>query len=152
MSNGDITVKPITAEDKDAWLPLFRGYAVFYKADINSGIEDEVWRWLTDPAHVLEGYLAWNAEGSAVGLIHIRECPRPLSGKMMGFLDDMFVDPRQRGAGVADALFEFMRQTAEDRGWPVFRWLTQHYNYRGRAFYDKYTGSSSDFIMYQWKF
>ena len=101
---------------------------------------------------MLEGYLAWNAEGSAVGLIHIRECPRPLSGKMMGFLDDMFVDPRQRGAGVADALFEFMRQTAEDRGWPVFRWLTQHYNYRGRAFYDKYTGSSRDFIMYQWKF
>jgi hypothetical protein len=39
---------------------------------------------------------------------------------------------------------------ADKSEWPTIRWITQHFNERGRAFYDRYTGGPSDFIMYQW--
>jgi len=47
-------------------------------------------------------------------------------------------------------LFTALRDHAERRGWTAFRWITQHFNGRGRAFYDRYTGGPTDFIMSQW--
>ena len=144
------TVAFVTAEDKLAWRPLFQGYADFYGATMTDDIADRVWHWLLDPDHVLEGLLVRDAAGTVVGLGHIRACPRPLAGGEMGFLDDMFVAPEARGSGAADALFARLRTLAGERGWPIIRWITQHFNARGRAFYDRYTGGASDFILYQW--
>jgi len=140
----------VTAQDKPEWRPLFDGYAEFYKTEMNDTIADTVWQWLLDPAHVLEGLLVRSGQGPALGLLHFRACPRPLSGRDMGFADDMFITPEARGSGAADALFEQLRTIATQRGWPVVRWLTQHYNARGRGLYDRYTSGPSDFIMYQW--
>jgi hypothetical protein len=47
-------------------------------------------------------------------------------------------------------MFAALKDLAATRGWPTIRWITQHFNERGRAFYDRYTGGASDFIMYQW--
>lgn len=146
----DHTVAFVTPEDKPAWRPLFDGYADFYGATMTDEIADRVWQWLLDPDHVLEGLLVRDAAGTVVGLAHVRACPRPLGGCDMGFLDDMFVAPEARGSGAADALFERLKTLAKERQWPVIRWITQHFNARGRAFYDRYTGGASDFILYQW--
>ena len=136
--------------DKNEWRALFDGYADFYSVVMNDEIADRVWHWLLDPTHVLEGLLTRESTGLAVGIAHVRACPRPLGGGDVGFLDDMFVLPEARGSGAADALFAALRDLADTRGWPSIRWITQHFNARGRAFYDRYTGGPSDFIMYQW--
>ena len=136
--------------DKAEWRVLFNGYADFYSVVMNDEIADRVWHWLLDPTHVLEGLLTRESTGLAVGIAHVRACPRPLGGGDIGFLDDMFVLPEARGGGAADALFAALRDLADTRGWPSIRWITQHFNARGRAFYDRYTGGPSDFIMYQW--
>lgn len=137
--------------DKAEWLELFDGYARFYGVTMNDDIAETVWQWLLDPGHVLEGLLTRDADGAAVGLAHVRACPRPIGGCEVGFLDDMYVLPEARGTGAADAIFENLGELARERGWPVIRWVTQHFNERGRAFYDRYTDGPSDFIMYQWK-
>jgi GNAT superfamily N-acetyltransferase len=62
----------------------------------------------------------------------------------------MFILPEARGSGAADALFSALKSLATTLRWPTIRWITQHFNKRGRAFYDRYTGGPSDFIMYQW--
>ena len=136
--------------DKNEWRVLFDGYADFYSVAMNDEIADRVWHWLLDPTHVLEGLLTRESTGLAVGIAHVRACPRPLGGGDVGFLDDMFVLPEARGSGAADALFAALKDLADTRGWPSIRWITQHFNARGRAFYDRYTGGPSDFIMYQW--
>jgi GNAT superfamily N-acetyltransferase len=136
--------------DKAEWRALFDGYADFYGVAMDDATADRVWRWLLDPAHSLEGLLTRDADGRVVGLAHVRACPRPLGGFDIGFLDDMFVAPEARGSGAADALFAALGDLAGKRGWPAIRWVTQHFNARGRAFYDRYTGGPSDFIMYQW--
>ncbi|WP_109993732.1 GNAT family N-acetyltransferase [Salinisphaera sp. LB1] len=140
----------LSDKDKSEWRPLFDGYAAFYKTDMTDAIADSVWGWLRDPEHVLEGLLVRNSDERAVGLLHFRSCPRPLSGRDMGFADDMFVLPEARGSGAADALFDRLGSIAAERDWPVVRWVTQYYNERGRGLYDRYTSGPSDFIMYQW--
>ena len=147
----EITVTDVGEDDFDVWRPLFEGYADFYGTVMTDAAANQVWSWLHDPNHLLEGLLARDADGRAIGLAHVRACPRPLTGATMGFLDDLYVAPDARGSGAADALFEALAKRARERGWPVIRLLTQEFNYRGRAFYDRCIGPKSDFIMYQWK-
>ncbi len=140
----------VAETDKTEWRVLFDGYAGFYRVSMNDEIADRVWNWLLDPTHALEGLLTRELTGLAVGIAHVRACPRPLGGCDIGFLDDMFVLPEARGGGAADALFSALKDLATLRGWLTIRWITQEFNERGRAFYDRYTGGASDFIMYQW--
>ena len=141
----------VVEQDKAQWRVLFDGYADFYGVPMDDATADTVWGWLLDPGHVLEGLVARDGHGNLVGLAHVRACPRPLGGCEIGFLDDMYVSPEARGSGAADALFEGLRALAAERGWSALRWITQHFNERGRAFYDRYTSGPSDFILYQWK-
>ncbi len=140
----------LTSSDKTDWRVLFDGYAEFYKVQMSDEIADETFSWLLDPTHVLEGLIVHDAANRAVGIAHFRTCPRPLGGCDIGFLDDMFVLPEARGSGVAETLFAALRDLAVERGWPTIRWITQHFNERGRGFYDKYTEGPTDFIVYQW--
>lgn len=140
----------VSAVDKADWRVLFDGYADFYAVAMNDEVADRVWTWLLDPSHVLEGLLTRDSNGLAVGIAHVRACPRSLGGYDIGFLDDIFVLPEARGSGVADAMFAALKDFAVNRGWPTIRWITQNFNERGRAFYDRYTGGPSDFILYQW--
>lgn len=144
-------VMPLTPADQREWRLLFEGYGDFYKTPVTEEIAATVWSWLMDPDHVMEGLVARDPEDRAVGIAHIRACPRSLAGGYVGFLDDMFVAPEARGSGVAAAIFSALEHMAGERQWGAIRWITQHFNERGRGFYDKYTGGPSDFLMYQWK-
>ncbi len=147
----DFQVGFLSPADRQEWRSLFEGYAEFYKTPMNDQIAGRVWGWLLDPEHVLEGLIVRDGQARALGIAHVRACPRSLGGGDIGFVDDMFVEPDARGAGAADALVERLLELAEERGWPSLRWITQHFNERGRAFYDRYTGGPSDFIVYQLK-
>ncbi len=136
--------------DKAEWRILFEGYADFYKVAMNDDIANKVWNWLLDPGHILEGLLTRDDTGAAVAIAHMRACPRPLGGSDIGFLDDMFVLPAARGSGAADAVFAALKELAAEHSWSSIRWITQHFNERGRAFYDRYTDGPTDFIVYQW--
>lgn len=140
----------VSDSDKLEWRVLFDGYAAFYRVPMDDATADKVWQWLLDPDHVLEGLLTRNTNGDAIGLAHVRACPRSLGGCEVGFLDDLYVVPEARGSGAADAIFAALQELASARNWSAIRWITQHFNERGRAFYDRYTNGPSDFIMYQW--
>ena len=146
-----ISADSVRTEDFAAWRTLYQGYADFYGTRLTEAVAVRVWSWLHDPAHPLQGLLARGGDGEALGLAHVRPCPRPLAGTEIGFLDDLYVAPGARGSGAADALFEALAVRASECGWPAIRWLTQEFNYRGRAFYDRYTGAKTDFILYQWR-
>ena len=72
----------------------------------------------------------------------------PLRGAEVGFLDDLFVDPEQRGSGAAEALLRSVDDIAAERGWPVVRWITRDNNYRARGLYDRLS-HRSDWITYE---
>lgn len=144
----EIGIGPPEPRDYADWRLLYEGYAHFYKMPMNDAIAATVWGWLLDPAHELEALLARAGDGRVVGLAHFRPMPRPLTGTTAGFLDDLFVEPRLRGRGVADRLIEAMADLARARGWTLIRWLTGDDNYRARGVYDRHA-TRTMWITYQ---
>lgn len=135
---GHWLVRPVEVADRDAWERLFRGYAVFYERDVTDEQLERVWSWIHTDRKLI-GLLAVPAAGAGepAGLAHLREWIRPLRATDNGYLDDLFVDPAQRGTGVVDALFAAIDAMAIERGWEAVRWTTADNNHRARSVYDR---------------
>jgi GNAT superfamily N-acetyltransferase len=144
----EITIGPPEERDFADWRRLFEGYATFYKRPMDDAIAGRVWGWIHDPAHGLEALVARDPGGRVVGLAHFRAMPRPLTGSLAGFLDDLFVDPGLRGQGVGRRLIEAVAGTGRERGWTILRWLTADDNYRARGVYDR-VATRTLWITYQ---
>ncbi len=131
-------VRPPGDGDLDRWRQLYREYADFYGVAQTDHDATRVWSWICDPQHEMRCLLVSDLAGHVAGLAHYRPFVRPLSASTGCFLDDLFVDPAQRGAGAVDALLVELRRIAAKNGWNVVRWITAEDNYRGRGKYDKY--------------
>ncbi len=132
-----ITIRPLTAEDRSAWDALFQGYAAFYKVEQTAEMRDIVFGWLMDETRESYCLLASDEDGTVIGLTHFRPFVSHLRALTNCFLDDLFVDPKARGSGAAEALIKGVADVARARGWDTVRWITADDNYRGRGVYDK---------------
>ena len=129
-------IREIQLKDKDQWKKLYRGYAGFYKAEINDKILQTVWGWLNDNKHELQG-IAYEVDNKIVALAHFRRMPRPLKGQDICFLDDLFVDPQHRGQKIGEKLINRIREISKSRGWSLVRWITRDDNLRAKSLYDR---------------
>ena len=48
-------IRKIELKDRDRWEKLYRGYADFYKVEMNNQILKTVWGWLHDKSHEVSG-------------------------------------------------------------------------------------------------
>ena len=142
------SITPFSPTDRPDWERLYRAYADFYQVPMNEQILDQVWQWATDDEQAFFGLLARDTNGQAVGLMHYRAMQSPLRGTMVGFLDDLFVDPEVRGSGLVDQMFEELKAQADKQGWPFVRWITAETNYRARAVYDR-LADTTPWLTYQ---
>jgi GNAT superfamily N-acetyltransferase len=117
------------------WNLLYAAYAEYYKVEQSQEMRDRTWGWIMEGRVIC--LMALNEEGRPVGFAHIREFLRPLSATVAGFLDDLFVDPSERGGGAVDQLFSAASALGRERGWSVIRWITRDDNYRARSVYDR---------------
>ena len=129
-------VRP-TIEHRDPWDRLFADYAEFYRVHQTPEMRDRVWRWIHDPSHEVECFLATSEQGRVIGFAHFRPAPQPLSATVAGFLEDLFVEQQGRGSGTAEALIEAVVDQGKARGWSAVQWMTKDDNYRARAMYDR---------------
>lgn len=145
----NISISSPGQADRSEWERLYRGYAEFYRMPMDERILQTVWDWIFDSERAFCCILARDAGGGGcVGLMHYRAMPSPLRGVEVGFLDDLYVDPRARGGGVVNRLFEELAARARDRGWAVVRWITRDNNYRARAVYDR-VAQRTDWVTYE---
>ena len=63
--------------------------------------------------------------------------PSPLRGSYIGFLDDLFVDPKYRGRKIGEKLIIKMKEISKYKGWNLVRWITQNDNIRAKSLYDR---------------
>lgn len=135
-------VRPVGADEFDAWTKLFRGYADFYNCPTSDEHQHQIWGWIHDTRSI-EALVAiavdevGNELGAPQGLVHLREWVRPLRGIVCGYLDDLFVAPEVRGTGAVQALFIEIDRLAKERSWPIVRWTTADDNYTARSVYDR---------------
>ena len=129
-------IREIQLKDKVEWEKLYKGYADFYKVEMNDKILQTVWNWLHDKSHDVEG-LVYEIEDKIVGLAHYRRMPSPLRGQYIGFLDDLFVDPKYRGQKIGEKLINQMKEISISRGWNLVRWITRNDNTKAKSLYDR---------------
>ena len=129
-------IRKISIGDKDNWTKLYKGYADFYKSPINDKILDTVWSWLMDENHEVKG-IVYEIDGSLTGLAHYRAMPRPLRGKYIGFLDDLYVDPAYRNQKIGQKLMNEIKVISKSEKWDLVRWITRQDNIKAKSLYDK---------------
>ena len=129
-------IREIQLKDKDQWEKLYRGYANFYKVEMNDKILEIVWKWLNDVNHELKG-IGYEVDGKIVGLAHYRSLLRPLKGKYIGYLDDIFVDPEYRGQKIGEKLLNKIKEISKANDWNLVRWQTDEDNLTAKKLYDK---------------
>lgn len=153
-----MTAEPVTAEpeiriialrpgDHAAWLPLWRGYQSFYEVDIPPDVSAATWARLLDPAEPVAGALAWRGPAAAGLVHHVRHRSTWTAGDYC-YLQDLFVVPENRGAGIGRMLIEHVYAEAERMGCARVYWLTHETNTPAMLLYDR-VAQRSGFVQYR---
>jgi GNAT superfamily N-acetyltransferase len=135
MTSETPSIRPATADDREGWATLYRGYRDFYELDRDDAVIDRVWQWIQDESSGFDAFVA-ESDGGLVGLANYRRFLRPSRGTFGIFLDDLFTAPDSRGRGVGRAFLRELSTLAENEGASVVRWITSEGNASARSLYD----------------
>jgi len=141
-------VDGLKGSDRLRWIELYQGYANFYEMSMNDEILDTVWSWICNAENKFYAIGVFSKDNELIGFMHYREIPSPLRGKLVGFLDDLFVHPDFRGTGAVQLLFNELKIQAKKNDWPYVRWITATDNSRARKVYNQIS-KPIDFVTYQ---
>jgi len=142
-------IRKLEQKDKENWAKLYNGYADFYKVPMNTVILNTLWAWIHDESQDVEG-LCFDLEGKIVGIAHYRTMPRPIKGRYIGFLDDLFVEPDFRGQKIAQKLINHLKKLSKANNWDGIRWITHSSNKNAKKLYGK-IANNTGFELYELK-
>lgn len=148
MTTLEYKVRPVAESDRTQWEPLWQGYLRFYRSSLADEVTDLLWQRIVDPAHDIQCRVAENKQGDLVGLVHFFPHPHTWYADPVCYLNDLFVTPTIRGAGVGKMLIEAVVTVAKQQQWTEVYWHTQSKNTVARGLYDKITGGTDGFINY----
>jgi GNAT superfamily N-acetyltransferase len=137
-------IAPLTADQREAWQPLARGYMTFYERTLPDADYDITWDRLlrNDGIHGLAATL----DGRVVGIAHYF-FHTAIWVPAVCYLQDLFVDESVRGKGIARALIAAVADEARKQHAQRLYWNTQEHNKTARLLYDK-VAKFNGFIRY----
>ena len=135
-------IREIRLDDKKDWELLYRRYADFYKVKMNDKILNTVWQWIHDKNHDVSG-LVYEQDNKIIGIAHYRRMPSPLRGKYIGFLDDLFVDPKHRRNGIGEKIIKELKTISKRNNWSLVRWITRDDNITAKSLYKKLSNKTN---------
>jgi GNAT superfamily N-acetyltransferase len=143
----EITIRPLTAADRDAWVKLWEGYLTFYKASVSPETTDTTFARLTSGTEPMGGFIA-ERDGKPLGIVNWVLHRTTWSEKPICYLQDLFTVTESRGTGVGRKLIEAVNQMARAKNCYRVYWQTHESNLQGQALYDK-VADKSGFIVYR---
>lgn len=142
-----IVLRPIEAEDFEAWLPLWQAYQLFYAVEIPAATTRTTWERFLDSREPMQAAMAFRGS-AAVGLVHwIVHRSTSTQGDYC-YLQDLFVAPASRGAAVGRRLIAYVYAAAEAAGAARVYWLTHETNRQAMVLYDT-VAEKSGFVQYR---
>ncbi len=131
-------VRPVTHDDLPALLGLIADYQRFYG---NSAPDDDH-NAAFFGAFVTGGergmlLAAYDEDGAPAGYTCLYWTFSSISASDVVLLNDLYVRPAARGAGVGDALLAAARDVAVRRGASHLRWCTELHNRRAQRLYER---------------
>lgn len=142
-----LEIRPLTANDRAAWEPLWQGYLTFYKASLTPEVTDTTWARFLDPSEPMFVRGAFE-NGRLLGIVQCVLHRTSWSSKPICYLQDLFTVPEARGKGVGKALIEHVYEMARSEGWFRVYWQTHESNAEAQVLYNK-LADRSGFIVYR---
>jgi len=130
-----IKIRPIELGDKDRWLELFKEYIVFYKSSLSNEQFELTWQRINSEFNI-KGLVA-EVENKIVGFTHYIWRPSTWEVEDFCYLEDLYVDPKNRKGGVGRALIKAVEEIAIAKGSKRLYWTTAPDNETARKLYDK---------------
>lgn len=135
VGNG-LAIRAVTEDDVEALFGLILELAAYEKLRDEVNGDAEVLRRSLFVERTAEALLA-ELDGQAVGYAIL--CGTFSSFECKGgiWIEDIFVQPQSRGAGVGRALFARVAALAVERGFPRVEWAALNWNELALGFYDR---------------
>ncbi len=147
----DLSIRPVTAADFHAWLPLWNGYNAFYgrlgPTALDPAVTQVTWARFFAAGEPVHALLA-EADGEVLGLAHYLFHRNTILINHACYLQDLFTVPEARGRGVGRALVQAVAAAARAAGSPRLYWHTHESNARARKLYDA-VAKDTGFIVYR---
>ncbi|MGD0432465.1 MAG: GNAT family N-acetyltransferase, partial [Acetobacteraceae bacterium] len=117
---------------------LVRGLAEYERLahEFTAG-EAEFDAMMFTPDHVAEATLAEIPGRAPVGIALYHRTVNTFKGQVGLFLEDLFVEPDQRGNGIGLALLQHLAQIAIERNYNVIEWRVLNWNEPSIKFYER---------------
>ena len=147
MAGQGVIIRPLKADDRPHWEPLWQGYLTFYNTTLPTNITDMTWSRLLDAAEPMNGLVA-ERDGELIGLAHYLFHRSTWSQTYYCYLEDLFVASERRAKGVGAALIEAVEAEARRVNATRLYWLTHETNSRAQILYNK-VADRSGFIQYR---
>lgn len=145
-NKGPVRIRPVVGADRTVWQALWKGYLDFYQTSLPAAQYDLTFGRFLDPAEPMFAYLA-ERDGAARGLVHIILHRSGWLDRPTCYLQDLFVDPAERGTGLGHALIEHVYDVIRAAGGKKVYWLTHESNATARQLYDR-VATNAGFIQY----
>ncbi len=142
-----VAIRRIEARDEARWRVLWEGYCRFYERDLSDTLTAYTWERILDPASPVAAIVAERESEGVIGIANYVIHENTWTPTPVCYLEDLFVDPERRAAGVGRALIDWLLSEVLRQGWSKLYWNTRENNYRARGLYDKYTPHSG-FVRY----
>ena len=144
----NIAIGPFHPGDEAHWRALFGAYNAFYNAALPDAVYTATWRRLMAVDGDLQGFVARDESGPAIGLVHYFFHGSTWSLLDRCYLEDLFVAPEARGSGIGRALISAVAAAAREHGCDRLYWHTHESNAAARRLYDA-VASYDGFIRYE---
>jgi GNAT superfamily N-acetyltransferase len=140
-----ITISGLTEREFFAWYGLFSEYAAGAGVEVTDEHVMRVWTAIQAPgAHAA---VAHDESGDVVGFVHALPFERLLQGDGGLQIEDLFVAQAQRNGGVATALIEHVRSSAEAQQRGLLRWAVQADDAAAKALQEKFADASGGWVL-----
>jgi GNAT superfamily N-acetyltransferase len=145
-THGPVRIRPLVGQDRAAWGALWKGYLDFYETTLPPAQYDLTFQRFLDPGEPMFAYLAEH-DGTSRGLVHIILHRSGWLDRPSCYLQDLFVEPTERGTGMGHALIEHVYDVMREAGGKKVYWLTHETNATARKLYDR-VATNAGFVQY----
>jgi len=148
---GDVSIRAVTRQDYEQWLPLWDGYNAFYgragATALAPAITAMTWARFFDAYEPVHALVA-ERSGKLLGLTHYLFHRSTTSIEPTCYLQDLFTNEAARGKGVGRALIAGVYEQAKRAGSSRVYWQTHETNHTAMQLYDK-VAERPGFVIYR---
>ena len=146
-----LSIRSVTRQDYERWLPLWEGYNAFYGRSGATALSPEItamtWARFFDAYEPVHGLVA-ESSGELLGLTNYLLHRSTTAIEPTCYLQDLFTGEAARGKGVGRALINGVYEQARLAGSPRVYWQTHETNLTAMQLYDK-VAERSGFVVYR---